>query len=78
MNSAKHADGKIRLAGNQSGGYALSVSDDGAGFPKEFDPGKSKGLGMKIISSLVSQIPVSIFLVQIIRIKARNLPCCSR
>jgi two-component sensor histidine kinase len=57
-NSAKHANGKItvRLGMNSDKGYELSVSDDGPGFPKGFDPKKSKGLGMKIVSSLVNQI----------------------
>lgn len=57
-NSAKYAKGKItvRLVMNPGKGYALSVSDDGPGFPNGFDPKKSKGLGMKIVSSLVDQI----------------------
>ncbi len=57
-NSAKYANGKIavRLGMNFGKGYELSVSDDGPGFPKGFDPKKSKGLGMKIVSSLVNQI----------------------
>jgi two-component sensor histidine kinase len=32
------------------------VSDDGPGLPAGFDPAKTKGLGMKIIASLVKQI----------------------
>jgi two-component system, sensor histidine kinase PdtaS len=58
MNCAKYADGKITvsLAVNPGNGYELSVSDDGPGFPDGFDPKKSKGLGMKIVSSLVNQI----------------------
>jgi two-component system, sensor histidine kinase PdtaS len=56
-NSAKHADGELTIRlGMSAGGYELSVSDDGPGFPKGFDPTKSKGLGMKIVSSLVNQI----------------------
>jgi len=57
-NSAKYASGNItvRLGVNPGNGYALSVSDCGAGLPKEFDPTKTKGLGMRIISSLVRQI----------------------
>jgi two-component system, sensor histidine kinase PdtaS len=57
-NSAKYANGKItvRLGMNPGKGYELSVSDNGPGFPKGFDPKKSKGLGMKIVSSLVNQI----------------------
>jgi Cyclic nucleotide-binding domain len=37
-------------------GHSLSVSDDGPGLPKGFDPARSKGLGMKIIATLVKQI----------------------
>jgi two-component sensor histidine kinase len=57
-NSAKYARGKIAvsLSVNPGQGYALSVSDDGPGFPVGFDPTNSKGLGMKIVSSLVNQI----------------------
>ncbi len=58
MNSAKYAKGKItvKLGGDSPKGYQLSVSDDGPGLPNDFDPTKSKGLGMKIVSSLVYQI----------------------
>jgi two-component sensor histidine kinase len=58
MNCAKYAKGKITvsLGVNPGKGYELSVSDDGPGFPERFDPKKSKGLGMKIVSSLVNQI----------------------
>jgi len=57
-NCAKYAKGQITVSlGETLGkGYELSVSDDGPGFPKGFDPKKSKGLGMKIVSSLVNQI----------------------
>ena len=57
-NSAKYGAGKItvRLAAVDGHGYTLSVSDCGAGLPKGFDPAKSKGLGMRIILSLVHQI----------------------
>ena len=58
MNCAKYAKGKITVGiGRKPGkGYELSISDDGPGFPKGFDPKKSRGLGMKIVSSLVNQI----------------------
>ena len=57
-NSAKYASGTIsvRLGMNPGKGYALTVSDCGAGLPKDFDPTKSKGLGMRIVLSLVHQI----------------------
>jgi two-component system, sensor histidine kinase PdtaS len=58
VNSAKHARSNItvRLATTPVAGHSLSVSDDGPGLPADFDPAKSKGLGMKIIASLVRQI----------------------
>ena len=58
MNCAKYGNGKITvsLSVNAAKGYELSVSDDGPGFPEGFDPKKSKGLGMKIVSSLANQI----------------------
>jgi two-component sensor histidine kinase len=58
VNSAKHARSNItvRLATAPATGHSLSVSDEGPGLPADFDPAKSKGLGMKIIASLVKQI----------------------
>ncbi len=58
VNSAKYAKSNIivRLATTPATGHSLSVSDDGPGLPADFDPSKSKGLGMKIIASLVKQI----------------------
>ena len=57
-NSAKYAksDITVRLGTSPSAGYSLSVLDDGPGLPADFDPAASKGLGMKIIGSLVRQI----------------------
>ena len=57
-NSAKYAKSNItvRLVTSPSIGHSLSVLDDGPGSPTGFDPAASKGLGMKIISSLVNQI----------------------
>jgi two-component system, sensor histidine kinase PdtaS len=57
-NSAKYARGTItvRLRTASAGNHSLSVSDDGPGLPAQFDPASSKGLGMKIIHSLVKQI----------------------
>ncbi len=57
-NAAKYAKGKITisLGLTNDNTYKLSVSDDGPGLPEEFDPAKSKGLGMKIVSSLVKQV----------------------
>jgi two-component system, sensor histidine kinase PdtaS len=44
------------LATTPTIGHSISVSDDGPGLPAGFDPSLSKGLGMKIIGSLVKQI----------------------
>ena len=57
-NSAKYAKSNItvRLDTSPSIGHSLSVLDDGPGLPAGYDPVASKGLGMKIITSLVGQI----------------------
>jgi len=57
-NSVKYAKGNItvRVETTSPACHALSVSDDGPGLPAGFDPVKSKGLGMKIVLSLVKQI----------------------
>jgi two-component system, sensor histidine kinase PdtaS len=57
-NSAKYAKSNItvRLETAPAVGHSLSVLDDGPGLPTGHDPTESKGLGMKIISSLVKQI----------------------
>jgi|SRR5271166_3779725 len=57
-NSAKYAKGTItvRLGTASAVRHSLSVSDDGPGLPAKFDPASSRGLGMKIIQSLVKQI----------------------
>ena len=57
-NAAKYGTGRITvsLEANPEKGYALSVCNDGPGLPEGFDPAASKGLGMKIIRSLVGRI----------------------
>ena len=57
-NAAKYGTGRItvRLEANPEKGYALSVSNEGPGLPEGFDPAAGKGLGMRIIQSLVKQI----------------------
>lgn len=56
-NAIKYAKGKIAVELHTAGkGHVLSVSDDGPGLPKEFDPTTAHGLGMKLISSLVRKI----------------------
>ena len=57
-NAAKYGKGRItvRLEANPARGYALSVSDGGPGLPEEFDPAAGKGLGLRLILSLVARI----------------------
>ena len=57
-NAAKHAEGEItvRLETTPELGHCLSVSDDGPGLPDGLPPGANKGLGLRIIQSLVRQI----------------------
>ena len=47
---------KVSFADHTAGRYALSVEDDGNGLPSGFDPTKTNGLGMKVISSMVSRL----------------------
>jgi len=57
-NSAKYAVGHVtvRIDATSPTDRSLSVMDDGPGLPAGFQPADSKGLGMKIILSLVAQI----------------------
>jgi len=57
-NAAKYGNGRIAISlqPDPAYGYALSVSNDGPALPEGFDPGASKGLGMKIIQSFTRQI----------------------
>jgi len=57
-NSVKYAKGDIivRFETTAPGCHSLSVLDGGPGLPARFDPAGSKGLGMKIVRTLVKQI----------------------
>jgi two-component sensor histidine kinase len=57
-NSVKYAKGNItvRFETTAPGAHSLSVSDGGPGLPAGFDPGASKGLGMRIVRAQVKQI----------------------
>jgi two-component system, sensor histidine kinase PdtaS len=57
-NAAKYGTGQITvsLESVPANGYALSVCNDGPGLPEGFDPARCKGLGMRIIQSLVERI----------------------
>jgi len=57
-NAAKYGTGRItvRLDPNPEKGHALSVSNNGPDLPEGFDPTTFKGLGLRIIRSLVKRI----------------------
>jgi two-component sensor histidine kinase len=57
-NAAKYASGSIvvRFETTASDRHTLSVMDDGPGLQAGFDPASGKGLGMRIVQSLVKQI----------------------
>ena len=57
-NAAKHGNGQItvRLETTPEHGHCLSVFNGGPALPDGFDLGSSKGLGVKIVLSLVQQI----------------------
>jgi two-component sensor histidine kinase len=52
------AGGKIWIIINHEGdkNIRIVVWDEGVGFPIEFDPGKSRGLGMRIVQSFAQQL----------------------
>jgi two-component sensor histidine kinase len=53
-NGAKNI--QISLSAHSSERYALSITDDGKGLPDNFDPTKTNGLGMKVVSAMVSRL----------------------
>lgn len=53
----------IRIA-HQGDMVCLTVSDDGRGLPADFDPGASVGLGMLIVTALVSQVDGSLTMLE--------------
>jgi two-component sensor histidine kinase len=62
-NSAKYAygdrsEGKVwvKVGRVDKLRFAISVRDEGAGLPVDFDPRQAKGLGMRIVSAFVSQL----------------------
>lgn len=57
-NAIKHGKGGItvKLESHPRKGHALSICDNGPGWPKGFDPMASRGLGMSLVFALAKQI----------------------
>jgi two-component sensor histidine kinase len=57
-NAAKHGRGRISVALEDDGrsAFVLTVSDEGAALPADFDPFARSGLGMKVVKSLTAQL----------------------
>jgi two-component sensor histidine kinase len=57
-NSVKHGASRITVSfiREATGGYVLTVTDDGTGLPADFDPASTPGFGMKVLSALARQL----------------------
>ena len=56
INAFKYGLGKIRVGiQREPDGLILSVSDEGGGFPADFDPGRRRGLGMRLVAALAKR-----------------------
>ena len=52
-NAVKYGHGTVRVSiGRRPTGLQIAVSDDGGGFPPDFDPATSRGLGMRLVVAL--------------------------
>ncbi|MDO9708512.1 sensor histidine kinase [Paracraurococcus lichenis] len=55
-NALKYGAGQVTLRlGRRAEGLVLAVEDEGPGFPPGFDPAASRGLGMRVATTLVRQ-----------------------
>ncbi|MHA6345755.1 sensor histidine kinase [Roseivivax sp. CAU 1761] len=61
LNSVKSGAGRIGLRGEQAEGYfQLEIDDDGPGLQEDFDPNKSKGLGMAILQAMAQKLEAKV------------------
>jgi PAS domain S-box-containing protein len=51
---------RVELARNGGEGFALTVSDNGVGFPPDVDPRKTNSLGLKLVATLTDQLEGSV------------------
>ena len=53
-NALKYGEGVVRVTFRRDGDQAvLTVEDEGRGLPPDFDPLRSKGLGMRVVTGLL-------------------------
>jgi two-component sensor histidine kinase len=57
-NAVKHGTGRIDVmfTGADADNFLLTIADEGPGLPPGFDIAEGRGLGMKVIASLVSAL----------------------
>lgn len=57
-NALKYGAGRVivRLEPDPRKGFALSVENDGPALPLDFEPARTKGLGMRIVRSFIDKI----------------------
>ena len=56
-NAHKYGAGHVRLSlARRDGTIEIAVQDDGPGFPADFDPAQSRGLGMRVAMTLARQL----------------------
>ena len=52
-NALKHGRGRIKVeVRREAGGLEIAVSDEGRGFPADYDPTASRGMGMRLVAAL--------------------------
>lgn len=64
-NAFKHADADlprifISIHSSGQGSLQVCIKDNGPGLPRDFDPARSQGFGMKLVSSFASRLDASI------------------
>ena len=50
----------VGIARSGDGNILISVRDEGSGLPEDFDPNKSRGLGMRIVKAFANQLNTNV------------------
>jgi PAS domain S-box-containing protein len=60
-NAVKYGEGEVKVGVSvQEATVQISVQDEGAGFPQDFNPSRSNGLGMRLVMSMAENDGVKI------------------